>query len=437
MRHISTFLVLASLLSGGFARAYASDAMQTYVLEPGTGHTVTVDSPLTFYDDGGADANITPGFAGTVTFLPAHEGKVLMLNAEEFSIGGGKMYVYSGHDVDAAAVVGKGTGYSTTTGPSNVLSKAADGSLTVDFKAHATASTLKGWVMSVTSLDAVKRDVGGISVSPGVAGDVVRGSGDVPVVHLEVTVSGNSGKVAVSGVGVDFSGSSDIADIQGAKVFYTGTNGVFAPVTPVCDAVTRFDAGKAELVFNRPVEFDAAGVYHLWVAADISGQAVAGNSLTAAVTSVSTTGEAVTVPAENAATVKVKAGLGGTFRVGASDDAVYHSLAEAVDALAAGVEASVLFMLEDGEYKENITVADIQGGTATHPVVFSSLSGNRDKVVISGAGVLADRGVVTVDNSSYVHFRNLTVSVPKSETSDESYSAILFRNGRTALSVRM
>lgn len=100
MRHISTFLVLASLLSGGFARAYASDAMQTYVLEPGTGHTVTVDSPLTFYDDGGADANITPGFAGTVTFIPAHEGKVLMLNAEEFSIGGGKMYVYSGHDVD-------------------------------------------------------------------------------------------------------------------------------------------------------------------------------------------------------------------------------------------------------------------------------------------------------------------------------------------------
>ncbi len=89
MRHISTFLVLASLLSGGFARAYASDAMQTYVLEPGTGHTVTVDSPLTFYDDGGADANITPGFAGTVTFIPAHEGKVLMLNAEEFSIGGG------------------------------------------------------------------------------------------------------------------------------------------------------------------------------------------------------------------------------------------------------------------------------------------------------------------------------------------------------------
>lgn len=435
MRHISTFLVLASLLSGGFARAYASDAMQTYVLEPGTGHTVTVDSPLTFYDDGGADANITPGFAGTVTFIPAHEGKVLMLNAEEFSIGGGKMYVYSGHDVDAAAVVGKGTGYSTTTGPSNVLSKAADGSLTVDFKAHATASTLKGWVMSVTSLDAVKMDVGGISVSPGVAGDVVRGSGDVPVVHLEVTVSGNSGKVAVSGVGVDFSGSSDIADIQGAKVFYTGTNGVFAPVTPVCDAVTRFDAGKAELVFNRPVEFDAAGVYHLWVAADISGQAVAGNSLTAAVTSVSTTGEAVTVPAENAATVKVKAGLGGTFRIGASDDADYHSLAEAVDALAAGVEASVLFMLEDGVYKENITVADIQGGTATHPVVFSSLSGNRDKVVISGAGVLADRGVVTVDNSSYVHFRNLTVSVPKSETSDESYSAILFRNGSRHCSI--
>ena len=73
---------------------------------------------------------------------------------------------------------------------------------------------------------------GGISVSPGVAGDVVRGSGDVPVVHLEVTVSGNSGKVAVSGVGVDFSGSSDIADIQGAKVFYTGTNGAVRPCNP-------------------------------------------------------------------------------------------------------------------------------------------------------------------------------------------------------------
>ncbi|MDE6528220.1 MAG: hypothetical protein K2L78_04165, partial [Muribaculaceae bacterium] len=141
MKKIFTPLALSVLLCGNLAYA-AETGVPTYSLEAGTGHVVSVDAGLMFYDDGGPDANITPGFEGTVTFVPEASGKVLMINAEDFSIGRGALHVYSGREADAAHILGKEAGYSTTTGPSILLSKAADGSLTVSFTANATASTL-------------------------------------------------------------------------------------------------------------------------------------------------------------------------------------------------------------------------------------------------------------------------------------------------------
>lgn len=436
MKRIFTSLSLVALLSGGLAQASAETTTQTYSLESGAGHVVAVDASLMFYDDGGPEANITPGFEGTVTFHPLADGKVLTINADEFSIGNGRLYVYSGREADASMSLGKASGYFTTTGPAGLLSKAADGSLTVDFKAHATASTLKGWAMTVTAVDAVAMDVASVSVTDGEADAVVRGSADVPVAHVALEVAGNSGTVGVSGLEVDFGGSSNIADIERARVFYTAANNAFAPVNAICGATSVAADGKVTFTFPSPLVFDEAGTYNFWITADIATGAAAGNRVSATLSSVVSTGSGVTVPADSGTgSCTLKEGIKGTFRVGASEQAAYHTIAEAVAALSAGVEDAVLFMLEDGEYKENITIADVKGGSASHPVVFTSLSGNRDKVVISGGEALSDRGIVTVDNSSFVHLRNLTVAIPEPSSSTEHYAGILFRNGSRYCSV--
>ena len=432
--------LFTSIAVGVFActihmQAIAAEPISTYALEAGTGHIVPVAQSVVFYDDGGADANITPGFEGTVTFVPEGEGKLLRLNTDEFSIGGGKMFVYSGREADDANILGRVTGYFTTNGPADLLSKASDGSITVSFKAHATASTLKGWVMNVTAEDVLPMGVQSIAVSDGVSTEVVRGSGNAPVARLAVSIAGNFGKVAVSGVSVDVNGSTSVADVKGLKVFYTASNEVFAPVNAVSATVTDIAGGKAEIAFTSPVEFDEAGTYYFWITADVAGEAAAGNTVVAAVTAVETTGSAVAVPEANSGSCTLKAGFGGTFRIGQSETADFHSIAEAVEALAAGVENTVLFMLEDGEYKENVLISNVQGASAGHPIVFSSISGNADKVVISGAEALNNLGVITVENSSYVNLRNLTVAVPAPTSSTKPYAAVLFRNGSRYCSI--
>lgn len=432
MKRIIIPFFVGAFLFGNLTQAFAESA---YSLESGTGHVVTVASSVAFYDDGGNEANITPGFSGTVTFVPEKEGKVLMLSTDDFSIGGGKMFVYSGREVLETNILGKVTGYSTTSGPVDLISKASDGSLTVDFKAHASASTLRGWVMSVMAMDAVPMDVASVEVTDGMSEEVVRGACDVPVAHLAVTVAGNSGNVVLKGIDVDFGASTSVSDVKNVKVFYTGTNEEFAPVNELCDVPRGLTEGKADIDFGSPVVIDEAGTFHLWIAAELNVEAVPGNRVSAILKEVKTSGSAVAIPESDSGNCTLKAGLGGTFRIGASESADYPTIGEAVAALAGGVENTVLFMIEDGEYKENISIVNVQGGSPSHPVVFSSLSGNRDKVVISGAEVLADRGIVTIDNSSFVNLRNLTVSVPESSSSGKPYAAVLFRNGSRHCSV--
>lgn len=64
-------------------------------LEAGN-QSVTVSQPLMWYDDGGADGKISPRISATYTFTPSREGYAVTLNSTRFSIGNGKMYVYSG-----------------------------------------------------------------------------------------------------------------------------------------------------------------------------------------------------------------------------------------------------------------------------------------------------------------------------------------------------
>ena len=387
-----------------------------YLMQEGA-NVVTVTEPLLFYDDGGADGKLTKGFKGTVTFVPGRDNSAVQINTlNTFSIGSGKMMIYSGREANEENILGKVTGYSTTTGPANLVSKAEDGSMTVVFEANSSASTLDGWEMEVSLHEKTPFIIEAIDVA-NTTDDVMRNSQDNVMQQLKLTVSGDKDPIALSSVAFNATGNAHIAN---AKVYYTEHNAVFSTNT-LLGSVTVAD-GENTLSLDEPLEITDNGDYYLWLTYDIATDATVGTAVTAQITKVGDTDVTAT-----AASRTIKAGLKGNYIIGASDNAHYHTFAEATEALQGGVEGAVTFQVEDGTYNENLWFASVPGVSAANTVTFTSLSGNRDNVIIAGAGSSEympgsssyKKGVVFIDNTPYVTLDKLSF-VPAKE-SEYSY----------------
>ena len=387
-----------------------------YLMQEGN-NIVTVTEPLLFYDDGGADGKLTKGFKGTVTFVPGRDNSAVQINTlNTFSIGSGKMMIYSGREANEENILGNITGYSTITGPANLVSKAEDGSMTVVFEANSSASTLDGWEMEVSLHEKTPFIIEAIDVA-NTTDDVMRNSQDNVMQQLKLTVSGDKDPIALSSVAFNATGNAHIAN---AKVYYTEHNAVFSTNT-LLGSVTVAD-GENTLSLDEPLEITDNGDYYLWLTYDIATDATVGTAVTAQITKVGDTDVTAT-----AASRTIKAGLKGNYIIGASDNAHYHTFAEATEALQGGVEGAVTFQVEDGTYAENIWFASVPGVSAANTVTFTSLSGNRDNVIIAGAGSSEympgsssyKKGVVFIDNTPYVTLDKLSF-VPAKE-SEYSY----------------
>lgn len=387
-----------------------------YLMQEGN-NIVTVTEPLLFYDDGGADGKLTKGFKGTVTFVPGRENSAVQINTlNTFSIGSGKMMIYSGREANEENILGKITGYSTTTGPANLVSKAEDGSMTVVFEANSSASTLDGWEMEVSLHEKTPFIIEAIDVA-NTTDDVMRNSQDNVMQQIKLNVSGDKDPIALSSVAFNATGNAHIAN---AKVYYTEHNAVFSTNT-LLGSVTVAD-GENTLSLDEPLEITDNGDYYLWLTYDIATDATVGTAVTAQITKVGDTDVTATAASRN-----IKAGLKGNYIIGASDNANYHTFAEATAALQGGVEGAVTFQVEDGTYNENLWFASVPGISAANTVTFTSLSGKRDNVIIAGAGSSEympgsssyKKGVVFIDNTPYVTLDKLSF-VPAKE-SEYSY----------------
>ena len=387
-----------------------------YLMQEGN-NIVTVTEPLLFYDDGGADGKLTKGFKGTVTFVPGRDNSAVQINTlNTFSIGSGKMMIYSGREANEENILGKITGYSTTTGPANLVSKAEDGSMTVVFEANSSASTLDGWEMEVSLHEKTPFTIEAIDVA-NTTDDVMRNSQDNVMQQIKLNVSGDKDPIALSSVAFNATGNAHIAN---AKVYYTEHNAVFSTNT-LLGSVTVAD-GENTLSLDEPLEITDNGDYYLWLTYDIATDATVGTAVTAQITKVGDTDVTATAASRN-----IKAGLKGNYIIGASDNAYYHTFAEATEALQGGVEGAVTFQVEDGTYNENLWFASVPGVSAANTVTFTSLSGNRDNVIIAGAGSSEympgsssyKKGVVFIDNTPYVTLDKLSF-VPAKE-SEYSY----------------
>ena len=387
-----------------------------YVMQSGT-NVVTVTEPLLFYDDGGKDGKLTKGFKGTVIFVPGRENSAVQINTlNTFSIGSGKMMIYSGREANADNILGKVTGYSTTTGPENLVSKAEDGSMTVVFEANASATTLDGWEMEVSLHEKTPFTIETVEVV-NTTDAVMRNSQNNVMQQLHLTVSGDKDPITVSRT-FNATGSADMAAM---KVYSTGHNTTFG-TDNLLGTITTVADGENVLTFDQPLTISDNGDYYLWLTCDVDANATAGNTVAAQAQAITAGENTINVTGDMAQRI-IKAGLKGNYVIGTSDQSDYLTFAEATTALQGGIEGAVTFLVEDGTYPENVWLASVPGAGEQNTITFTSLNGNRANVTVSGSGnsdylpgsSSYKKGMVYVENTPYVTFEKMSF-IPASES---------------------
>lgn len=380
-----------------------------YLLSAGDNGQVSIYNPILFYDNGGADGEYTSSFDGKITFLPSEAGKVVKFTFNSFrTYSSHYFYIYNGTEVDENNLIGR---YSSTTFPTSLFSTADNGALTVRFVSTSSGYTYAGWEIQVESYTTQDLFVEEIKSTPVSSADILRGSSKIPMQKIEVKVGGDKGALSVNGFKFVNSGTTNIADIASAKLYYTNTSSGFIADNQVGGEAT---GSPYEFVFSEAVRASTPGIYYFWLVYDIDADVTVGNKVTASLDEATVNGAISSVTEASPAERTVKAGFKGTYTIGKSGSANYLSFASAIAAMKDGVEGAVKFNVEAGTYAENIKISAIQGTSDTHNIVFTSLSGKNDDVIISGSGysepAYGDQkyGMVAVDSTNHVTFENMS-----------------------------
>lgn len=102
--------------------------------------------------------------------------------------------------------------------------------------------------------------------------------------------------------------------------------------------------------------------------------------------------------------------LSGDYSIG-GDNPDFQDIAEAVSALTTeGVSGPVTFHLRDGQYEEQIRIANINGASADNPIVFRSESGENSQVVWSFPATTAEENyVLQLDSAQFVTIQDISM----------------------------
>ncbi|MCM1034801.1 MAG: DUF4465 domain-containing protein [Bacteroides sp.] len=359
-----------------------------YFLAVGDNGTVNIDATsLMFYDDGGEEADYSAGFEGWVTFLPTQENHAVELIFHNFNCAYGcSFYIYYGDKNNEAYDLGFGY-YDKPSEQEVVVSKADNGALTIYFKAGG-YSQMAGWEIEVRSHELMPLRVEKVetrSIAPAVQ---TIGAADITLLQMALQVTGDRGLVDVN----EFVCTTE-GPLSNLRWYATGKSDVFVATTD----------------FTNSYSITDNGTYYFWAVADVATTAVEGDVLKLSVQSVGIDDKHFTLQEEVTASVSVVSGVHGTFLIGKSSEADYHTIQSAIDALSIGIDGAVLFLLEPGRYEEQILLPELIGVSETNTLTFRSQTGNRDDVEINWNNALTDvTGVWTFAGADWVTLESLS-----------------------------
>lgn len=395
-----------------------------YILQSGDNGTVSVsDKSLMFYDDGGADNDSGRNFTGNVTFKPTEEGKAIKLTFKTLKLGAysDKMNVSDGNAVKATA--DKTYGYYDTSDPYGYdtklpeayVSKADDGSLTIEWITGTSTTAVSNFAIEVSCYEKVPLAVTDVLATNGETTEVLKGSEGILMQKIAVTVEGDKNNVEISNINVSATETTALAT---AKIYATGTANAFAANNLIGQSTT---AGNIAVSYN----ITKAGTYYFWLTYDIPTTVSEGNKASASVASITANGNVINITAPTTAEVSVISGKSGTYTVGAGCD--YPTIQSAINSLAVGVEGPVTLSIKPGTYNEHLIIPAIKGASASNTITIEGAGEKRGNVKIyhnqytSPAYGQVGTGVITFDGANYVTLRNLSVT-----TEDLNYEAVVY-----------
>ncbi|MDE6354649.1 MAG: hypothetical protein K2L56_06315, partial [Prevotella sp.] len=254
--------------------------------------TITVgDVPLAFYDDGGADGQVTGGFSGTVTFLPGAEGKKVQVDFTKVRLFEGSIYyqylnVYNGTEARPDRLIRRVMSGTTAL----IHSTSPDGALTVELANNGTSSTSDGFEASVSLFTPLPMAAGNIDVLQVTDGTVCAGDTGQPILRMNIITEGTEPVLTADRFFMTTAGTYE--NVTHATLYYTGYDADLSTTVKVGETDVTADA--FEIVATEPVRL-SEGDNRFWLAYTVSDMAVNGQTIDAALTSVVLGGETVGV----------------------------------------------------------------------------------------------------------------------------------------------
>jgi len=174
-----------------------------------------------------------------------------------------------------------------------------------------------------------------------VSGNVLRGSSNVKVLQIPVTMTGALTPLSLTKLVVNAEGTTDITKISNAKIYYTGNSSTFATTnlfgTVASPATTDFDVTGSQALVG--------GTNYFWLTFDVAADAADGSVLDAECKSITVNSEVRTpTNTDPDGVITIKSGMSGTKTVGATGN--YTTINAAMAELSnLGVEAPLVLEL--------------------------------------------------------------------------------------------
>jgi len=372
---------------------------------------VNVNGKLMFYDNGGPNTNYKSTASGAVTFKP-RAGEVIKIvfnyintyNSDYFIVRNGGVAGETIAEYSGTILVGDNL-------PKPIVSSAADGSLTIEFK-DPKGTYNKGWEIEVYSIVPRPLAISNITATAVQGSNLLKGAQE-QMLKIDVSVEGERDTLNISSFDFSTVGSTNIgADISKVRLYTTGINDRFV----AHDEYAHNDT--AVLRINGSTAIVKEGVYKFWLVYDASPSATIGNTVTAKLDSVKT-GTRWTTPSTTAtASRNIVGGFSGTYTVGdGSSD--YPTIKAAIDAMKGGIDGKVVFNIVNGIYDQTVVIPHIPGASPENTITIKSESGNPQDVTIQYDKYVLpkfqgkDLGIFSINGADYITIENITVKAGK------------------------
>lgn len=368
---------------------------------------------LMFYDDGGADGKYTSNFEGYVTFVPTTEGYAIELVFKDFDIAylysGDPFNIYYANAYDSEATPDKKYGmYSKPAENESVISRAADGSLTVYIKMP--SSQMNGFEVEVREHQLTSLAIESMTVTPMAPAEATKGTGDLQLMRVAVNVKGDRTPLTITGFEQDAS-----ALLTDRHIYATGHSSTFSTANE----------------FTNSYVISENGVYYFWFVGSINSTAEVGDIVSLTLENVVLGEQKITPQGTASTSINVVSGAHGVYRVGSSSMADYATLTAAIQTISnIGMDGAVEIVIEPGTYTEQVTIPEINGSGAANTLTIRSLSGNYNDVTYQYNNTLtSDQGVFTINGADYVTVKDIAFT--STYTSNQSPAIVVVRNAAT------